>query len=202
MKYLKRPVMLFIGGVVMCAWFSGTQAEELRIRIPETSGMHLYSPDDYTSLVSFSGEVQLQGQLLLLSQRETVDFVSPDRPSGFEWQVSLLFQPDPMERNKLPHVRYVDEPDKQGEPWLELNYFEKKQLTSVIKAIFGAETAARIGQEVFEVGKSGHLRLKSYRTGIECDQRYHYAEIVSFDSVKDMPVSQVRALTEKMPDCF
>jgi len=203
MKHLSRWVVYFFCSAVMCLWFGGAQATELRIRIPDASGMHLYSPDDYTSLVSFSGEVQLQGQLLLFSKREAIDYVSPGVPSEFEWRVSLRFQPDLTERNsnKLPHVRYVDESDTPGELWFELNHFEKDQLTNAVEAIFGAEIAIKLGEDVVEVGKWGHLRLKSYRTGIECDQRYHYAEVVSFDSVKDLPISQVRELTKRMPGC-
>jgi len=100
-------------------------AEELSIRIPPASGMHLYAPDQYTHLVSFSGQVQLQGQLLLLSQRQAIDYAADGIPSAFEWRVALFFQPDAAERDKLPEVRHTDEAQTPGAPLIELNFFKR-----------------------------------------------------------------------------
>jgi len=195
MKNLKRLLMPFFFSAALCIWFVNAQAIEVRIRIPDDSSLHLYSPDQSTTLVSFSGEVVLQGKLLLLSYVHSID-------EDAEWRVSLRFLPDLHVRNKLPHVRYAGEPDElRGEPWIDLDYFQEEQKFRTIEAIFGAEMAAKAGKEVFEVGKQGYLRLKSYRTNVECDHRYYYAEVVSFNTAWDIPASQVREQVRQMRGC-
>jgi len=196
---MKRLLITFCCSTLVYTLLNAAHAEDLHIRIPQTSGMHLYSPDQYTSLVSFSGEVQLQGQLLLRSQRKAIDYAAPGIPSAFEWHVALFFQPEPAERNKLPEVRYTDEDKTQTALLIELNSFQKDQIPGVIESIFGADIAVKAGKHAFEVGKRGNLRLKSYRTGIECDRRYHYAELVAFESQQALSVTQVRELPEPMP---
>jgi len=196
---MNRLLLPFFCGALVYALVSAAHAQELRIRMPQASDMHLHSPDQYTGLVSFSGQVQLQGQLLLVSQHKAIDYAAPGIPSAFEWRVALLFQPDPAERDKLPQVRYTHEADAQGAPVIELNFFQPEQMAGAIETIFGTAMAARAGKQAFEAGRRGRLRLKSYRSGIECDRRYHYAELVAFESQQALPAAQARQLVRQLP---
>jgi len=202
MKYLKHLVKSFFCAVALCVWFGGAQATEMHIRIPENSSMQLRPPpDEYTHLVSFQGEVQLQGQLLLISEYKATDYGENQEPLYFEWRTSLLFQPTLSERSKLPKVRYASEPEEPSELWIETDYLQEEQKARIIAAIFGAEVAAKIGKEEFELGKRGYLTLRSYRTGVECDHRDHYADFYSFDNTEDLSASQVGELVKQIRGC-
>jgi len=143
MKYL---TISFFYAALIGFWFGGAQATEVRIHIPDASGM------GFTA--NFQGHIlQLQGQLLAVSRPQTLD-------DEVEFHVSLLFQPTPEARKRLPVVRYDDETDEQNEIFIELNGSNGEQLTQVIEGIFGTEIATNAGKSAFEVGKQGYLRLQ------------------------------------------
>jgi hypothetical protein len=172
-----------------------SNAEDLHIRIPEKSKMHLYTPDNYTSLVSFIGRTQLNGLLFAISKKNILD-------EEIQWETSLLFVPDITERGKLPDVHFTGESSRKTLT-IELNFFQKTEIVEAIKTIFGKNVAAKIGKQTFVFAKQGAITLESYRTGIECDRRYHYAHLVSFDSQKDLQASQASALSQNLSiPCF
>ena len=157
--------------------------------------MHLYAPDSYTSLVSFTGRTQLNGLLFAISRKNIID-------EEVQWETSLLFVPDIAENGKLPEVRFTSEVSKKTLT-IELNFFQKTEIVEAIRTIFGKNVAAKIGKKTFVLAKQGAITLESYRTGIECDRRYHYAHLVSFDSQKDLQASQASALSQNLSiPCF
>lgn len=181
--------------IVIAASFSAlSHAEELRIRIPDSSNMQLYSPDSFNSLVSFTGQVSLQGNLLAVSESKSLD-------GEQEWVLSLLFQAEASELAQLPTVRFESEP--AGHPsnrhFIELNYFQKEPLPATIAAIFGQEAVENLSRQAGSIAKKGQLTLEAFRTGVECDRRYYYANLVSFKAASDVTAQQVQQLTEQIP---
>jgi len=191
MKYL---TILFYAAIISSC-FGSVKASEIRLRMPDDADTYLLL--DSSGNAKFSGKVQLQGQLLVVSRRKMID-------DDVEWHVALLFQPDPEEHKKLPYIRYADETDKKDQLFIELNSFHKEHFIKIIEDIFGAEIAANTGKSAFEIGKRGSLSLNSYSTNVECDQRYHYAYFVSFESQQDMPAEQAHLLVKQMygSSCF
>lgn len=116
----------------------------------------------------------MSGALLLRSTLHTLD-------DEKQWRASLLFKPDAGDYAKLPKLRLSGE-SKGSTPFvLEMNVFHEDQLKPDIEKIFGPEIAQKIGAQAFEVGQRGVLTLEAYRTGVECDRRYHYARLVGFE---------------------
>jgi len=188
---IKSTVISLFFGIVICVLPDVTYGEDWYIKIPRVSGMQPTQSDQDSGEISFSGQVQLRGHLLLRSYQNMID-------GEVEWRVALLFQPSITECDKLPQVRYTSE-DEQCEPWIELNIFQKEQIAGVLEAIFGSEVATQSGKHIFELGKEGLLTLTSFRTGMVCNNRYYEAEIVSFENHQDMSSEQMHKLTEKMP---
>lgn len=178
---------------VAASAFAGlTSAEELRIRIPDASNMQLYSPDDYTSLVSFSGQAQLQGTVLAVSERKEID-------GEQEWQIKLLFKPTAEALKQLPQVRYESEPEASKEQFVTLNFFQKDKQAAAIAAIFGEPALQELRKQAQSLAKEGLLTLEAFRTGVECDSRDFYADLVSFKAESDLSSQQAQALLKKSP---
>lgn len=191
MKCLSQACLM---AVIASGFSTLSQAEELRIHIPETSSMQLYSPDNFHSLVSFTGQVSLQGTLLAVSEAKNLD-------GEQEWVLSLLFQPAASELAQLPTVRFESEPagKPSSERFIELNYFQKEQLPATIAAIFGNEAAANLSQQAATIAKEGQLTLDAFRTGVECDRRHYYANVVSFKPDRELTSQQLQQLAKKIP---
>lgn len=191
MRHLLRTCAL---GAALLAMQGAAHAYELRINMPDSSHMHLYSPDEYVSATSFTGQETIRGTMLLVSSSRTLD-------KEVIWSAKLLFRPDPEELGKLPRVRYAGEADRADDDNLiEVNNFHEDEIAPAIETLFGEDAAARAGKEAFERGIRGSLTLDSYRTGVECDRRYYYAHLVSFENAQDMEATQVRELVEKLPN--
>lgn len=165
----------------------GAMAEDMRIVIPDASGLHLYSPDDFKGLVSFTGEVKLAGTLFARSVADTVD-------DQAQWRRSLVFKPDAGEYEKLPRVHVAGEKEGDGEFVIEMNFFQKEKMGPDVENIFGNQVAEKMKGQPFEAGLRGIMVLDAYRTGIECDRRYHYARLVSFQVQTKLSQDQVRRL--------
>jgi len=157
------------------AWvfpLSAQAQSDLRIRIPATSSMHLYAPDAYTGLVTFTGEQVLEGHLLARSEQIGLD-------GETDWQVSLTFVPDAGADALLPIVREAGEAEV-GTRTIILQRFDGRAPDDWIGTVFGADVAARMGSEALVVARAGTATLRDYRTGIECDVRDHYAVLEAF----------------------
>lgn len=190
LRSLKGKANTWLVAAALCAAPLWVAAEEMRISIPDSSAMRLYGPDEFDSLVSFKGQAELTGTLVALSRSDTID-------DETQWSVSLFFQPDPDEYKKLPQVRFEGEPAADSKTSvIELNFFQKDKTVDDIARIFGAKVTAQMGRKNVEAGVRGTLTLEAYRTGVECDRRYRYARLVSFQTQKALPQASTRQLVQ------
>ncbi len=174
---------------VLPAWAQ----ESIHIHMPAASGLHLYSPDAFTSLVSFSGEVALGGSVLLRSYRQTRDGES-------ERRIELVFVPDPGEYGKFPVVRHLGETPDRDSMHIDLDHFDPAARKAGIAAVFGHAVADRIEHEDITLAQHGNAVVADYRTGVECDRRHHYARLKAFTQAAPIAAARLRKLTSARRD--
>lgn len=187
---MKKSILIKIT-ILFSIFIQNASSQEITITIPEPSNIHLFSPDEYTSLVSFSGKIELRGTIFLATEKSILD-------GEEQWKTSLLFFPDGDSRRQLPSVRYKDEPLEKTNSPIQLNPFKPAEQRSAIQSIFGEEAAAKIDKGNTPLSKTGTLVLDSYRTGVECDKRHYYADLVYFERRSEIQQAEAGDLLQNI----
>lgn len=149
-----------------------SHASEPTIFIPKSSSFSVVQDNTDKSITSFHGSIQLTGVAVAFWATTNIDNETIST-------LKLVFHPDIEEAGRLPLVLY------DGERYskliqLDISYLSESLRESIGK-IFDATTTNGIMSERTGYYRRGVITINSYETGVECDHRYHYANIVTFN---------------------